>query len=596
MIHFNRLSRLLCFFLFLEVALSAHAEDPVFHYQVQLQVSIPMRDGAHLNATVYRPVGTKEPLPVIFQLTPYPDARTNGSYYAAHGYVFAAVHVRGRGDSEGVFDPFAHDAQDGYDITEWFAKQSWCNGKVGMDGGSYVGADQFLVAAAHPPHLVTIVPVASARAGADYPSIHRIVWSYMTEWLALTSGHVAYNQVAGDQKLWTSSWRRWYLDKAPFSDLDSYSGSKSALFQELLKHPDLDDFWKLRGGTAEQVAAIHIPIMEITGINDGDENGALSFHNDHETDAGNSAQTYLLIGPWTHGGTRDPKEDVDMHFGSAGLVDIRRLELAWYDHAMKGKPRPAFLKDHVVYYVWGSKDSGCWRSARSLKEVSPKSLTLYLDATGGAKSIYQSGSLSQMQKGTQGGQWISDPNDLSGADPSEPDEFSGVEQPGFGLHGNGLVFHASPFTSETDISGRMDLRLWLSIDVPDTDLFASLSLVFPNGEVRGLTNALLRGRYRYSEERPEGIHENQPEEYRIPPYFPFISVRAPKGSQLRLVIEGLNNSALEKNWNSMKPVAEQTGADAHVAHIQLLQTPEHPSTLTLPLSDVNAECKASAEW
>jgi hypothetical protein len=76
------------------------------------------------------------------------------------------------------------------------------------------------------------------------------------------------------------------------------------------------------------------------------------------------------------------------------------------------------------------------------------------------------------------------------------------------------------------------------------------------------------------------------------PYFPFIAMRAPKGSRLRLVLISLNNSAYEKNWNSMKPVAEQSSADVRVAHIRLLQTSDHRSTLTLPLADVHDACRA----
>jgi hypothetical protein len=58
----------------------------------------------------------------------------------------------------------------------------------------------------------------------------------------------------------------------------------------------------------------------------------------------------------------------------------------------------------------------------------------------------------------------------------------------------------------------------------------------------------------------------------------------------------MNTPQSEKNYNSMKPVADQTGADARVAHITLLQTKDHPSTLTLPLGDTAATCKASADW
>jgi uncharacterized protein len=141
----------------------------------------------------------------------------------------------------------------------------------------------------------------------------------------------------------------------------------------------------------------------------------------------------------------------------------------------------------------------------------------------------------------------------------------------------------------------VDLRLWLSIDAPDTDLDYDLYLVTPDGKSRPLTYSILRARYRHSLEHAEPIQQNQAEEYRFKPEHWF-AMRAQKGSQLRLIVRSLNDPSYEKNWNSMKPVAEQSGADAHIAHIQLLQTWDHPSTLTLPLGDPAAACRASEDW
>ena len=78
---------------------------------------IPMRDGIHLNATIYRPHGQKDPLPAIFELTPYvsPFWDEPQFYFAQHDYVYAVVESRGRGNSEGKFSPFFQEAQDGYD-------------------------------------------------------------------------------------------------------------------------------------------------------------------------------------------------------------------------------------------------------------------------------------------------------------------------------------------------------------------------------------------------------------------------------------------------------------------------------------------------
>ena len=80
---------------------------------------------------------SEAPLPVIFTLTPYiaDSYHERAFYFARHGYVFALVDARGRGSSEGKFDPFRQEARDGYDIVEWPAAQSWSNGKVTMRGG-----------------------------------------------------------------------------------------------------------------------------------------------------------------------------------------------------------------------------------------------------------------------------------------------------------------------------------------------------------------------------------------------------------------------------------------------------------------------------
>src|SRR5579863_8950297 len=68
---------------------------------------IPMRDGVRLNGTVFKPSGQKEGLPVIFTLTPYisDSYQERASYFAKHGYVFVLIDARGRGSSEGEFDP-----------------------------------------------------------------------------------------------------------------------------------------------------------------------------------------------------------------------------------------------------------------------------------------------------------------------------------------------------------------------------------------------------------------------------------------------------------------------------------------------------------
>ena len=94
--------------------------------------------------------------------------------FALHGYVYAIVKSRGRGNSEGKFDFLFQEPQDGYDVVEWLAKQPWSNGKVAIWGGSYFGPGQWMTLRERPPHLVTIAPAAAAHVGVDFPALGNI--------------------------------------------------------------------------------------------------------------------------------------------------------------------------------------------------------------------------------------------------------------------------------------------------------------------------------------------------------------------------------------------------------------------------------------
>ena len=142
-------------------------------------VKIPMRDGVKLNATVYRPK-PKRSAARNFRVDPIHQRHLHNRayYFAQHGYVFAIVDVRGRGNSEGNFDPMMQEPQDGHDVVEWLAQQPWSNGKVAMWGGSYAGYDQWMTLREFPPHLATVVPVAAAHAGVDFPMFKNIWGPY----------------------------------------------------------------------------------------------------------------------------------------------------------------------------------------------------------------------------------------------------------------------------------------------------------------------------------------------------------------------------------------------------------------------------------
>src|ERR1700678_1394142 len=184
----------------------------------RLGVKVLMRDGVNLDATVYRVDAPSQATPCVFVLLPYISQvyYNVATYFASRGLTFVAVDSRGRGNSEGVFRPFIQEAKDGYDVVEWLAGQPYCNGKVGMWGGSYAGYDQWATAKEFPPHLATIVPVASPYAGVDFPMQENISDTYLMQWLTFTSGHASQDKIFGDRFFWASKNRQWLAAGAPF--------------------------------------------------------------------------------------------------------------------------------------------------------------------------------------------------------------------------------------------------------------------------------------------------------------------------------------------------------------------------------------------
>src|SRR5467141_1814231 len=381
---------------------------PATDYDIRWGVKIPMRDKVELNATLYLPKtpdGSAPKTPVVFTLTPYisDTYHVRGAYFASHGYVFALVDVRGRGNSAGEFEPFAQEPRDGHDVVEWLAQQPFCDGgKVAMWGGSYAGFDQWATAKEFPPHLATIVPAAAAHPSLDYPSVNNIGMTYDVQWFTLTSGRATQDNLFADQKFWSTKFLDAYKKHIPFKSFDSFLGNPSANFQRVVKHPTADAYYDAMLPTREQFQKITLPILTITGQYDGDELGALTFYRDHLANA--SAETrakhFLIVGPWDHAGTRTPTDEVGgVKFGPGALVDLNDLHRQWYDWTMKNAPKPQFLKNQVAYYLLAPGNSGAngeWKYADNFETLVANPKIFYLDSENGdANGVFRSGSLTE---------------------------------------------------------------------------------------------------------------------------------------------------------------------------------------------------------
>ncbi len=558
-----------------------------------------MRDNVELNATLYLPKtpdGSSPKSPVIFTLTPYisDTYHARAAYFASHGYAFALVDVRGRGNSGGEFEPFANEPRDGHDVVEWLAKQPFCDGKVAMWGGSYAGFDQWATVKEFPPHLATIVPVASAHPPLDYPSYNNVGETYDMQWFTATSGHVAQQNLFGDSKFWRTKFLDAYKKHIAFKTLDSFVGNPSANFQRILKHPMADAYYDAMVPTREQFQKITLPILTITGQYDGDELGALTFYRDHIANASPEARAkhFLIIGPWDHAGTRTPTDEVaGVKFGPGAIVDLNDLHRQWYDWTMKAGSKPAFLKSQVAYYLLAPGNSGAngdWKYADDFAALTANPKTFYFASKDGdANGVFRSGALTETRPTDGVDKFMYDPMDthrgefVEGVEPKE--KTAAIDQTfALSIREDGLVYHTDPLPNETPLIGCPAVTLWLSIDTPDVDLECDLYEIQPDGTSIALLSDTRRLRYRESLREGKLVKPGEIVSCDFNPGL-FVARRLMKGSRLRLVVTAVNSISWQKNYCSGGVVAEETAKDAHTCHVQIYHDAAHASAIQLPL-------------
>lgn len=556
---------------------------------IRWSVRIPLRDGIGLNATVYRPKGQQAPAPCIFTLTPYigDSYHDRAMYFAARGLPFLLVDVRGRGNSEGTFTPFSQEINDGYDVVEWLAKQPYCNGKVSMWGGSYAGYDQWATAKNRPPHLATIVPAAAAYPGVDFPARNNISYQYQLQWLTYTAGRALQSKLFADDQFWPALWRERFVTGQPFSNLEHALGGEQPALREWLRHPAVDEYLDQMAPTTEQFKAFDIPILTITGSYDDDQPGALEYYRNHMrvASAAQRDKHFLIIGPWDHAATRTPGTPIGgIEFGAASLLDLPKLHLDWYHWTMAGGPKPDFLKDMVAYYVMGAED---WRYAPSLEKVTAEMKPLLLNSAANPTHLLNAGMLQSQDSKQALGQpdhFVYDPRDVSTAELEsrvDPNDLTDQRML-FAQEGAELVYHSEPFAKDTEVSGFFRLSAWIALDQPDTDVQAQIYEITANGRSILLSTDRIRARYREGLRAAALITTRKPLLYEFK-RFTFVSRQLAAGSRLRLVIGPINSIYTQKNYNSGKPVSDESMADARPVTVTLLHDKAHPSTLYVPL-------------
>jgi len=534
-----------------------------------------MDDGVTLNATIVTPHPLDSPRPVILTLTPYGADRYYpiATQYAREGYVAAIVEVRGRGDSGGEFVPYEHDLDDGMAVIAWLARQPFSNGAVAMRGGSYTGFLQWGLAARGAPALKTIIPGAPPYFGVDSPTYRGIQIPYRLRWYALVAGRQRNGNFNGDRDYWQGLYQELARGEVALADLARQAGLPGTYWRKSFTRSYIQRLARLLP-TEEQLAALTIPVLSITGFHDGAQLGTLTHFRRAAAHAPPDNRLFQVIGPWDHYGVSNPQDAVGgIAFPDAASTPTE-WHLAWFDWVLRDGPMPDFLKDRVTYFSQGDNR---WRGRQTLDTGAGQWVLHPSSAARSAADAASAGSLladSQLDIETE-------PEDCWRYDPREPPiswgpyfgRLAGGEQhllddplPA-SLGGRGLVYDSAALDESLPVAGNPALEVRLKLDVPDTDLAAVLYLLRPDGRMELLAWDMLRARYRRGVQQPAVLLEpGRYADYRF--QLTWFASELPAGSRLRLLLTSPGISYFfHRNRNSGRPVAEETVADSRVATI-----------------------------
>ena len=392
--------------LILPIALVAFASSAFAAVDVTVEhsVKVTMRDGVVLRADVYRPKQEGR-YPVLLQRTPYNKAggADFGRRAAEAGYAAIIQDVRGRYTSEGEWYPFKWESQDGFDTVEWAGSLPYSNGKVGMWGGSYVGATQMLAAIAHPPHLAGICPVVTA---SNYHSNWTYQGGAFEQWFneSWTSGlaqDTLNRKILAETNAMEGAWQlplRAYPLFNRAVKVDS-AESLAPYFLDWLAHPSYDEYWK-KWSIEDHWPEIQVPALHTAAWYDIFQGGSLKNYMGLREHAANEAarrgqRLLVIIGGHAGGG----RKIGDVDFGEAADYSEAKVTLEWYDFLFKGVQN-GFAKKPVRIFVMGANE---WREEDEWPLKRAKAVKYFLHSTKGANSLRGDGSLSGGAPAAEGG-------------------------------------------------------------------------------------------------------------------------------------------------------------------------------------------------
>lgn len=603
-------------------------------------VRVPMRDGVALATDVWIPSRGGRPLdgpfPVVLERTPYgrklpsrsersraaPDRAESraevAARFTARGFVVVYQDCRGRYDSEGEYEKYVDDAEDGFDCCAWIVEQPWCDGRIGTKGLSYAAHTQAALASLGAPGLASMFLDSGGFANAYQGGIRQggafelkqATWAHRNALVApevLADPEAKAALEAVDLHAWFAR-MPWAPGDSPVAAAPDY---EAYLFEQW-RAGTFDDYWKVPGLWAEGYHDVwpDVPMVHMSSWYDPYPRTAVD--NYRGLRAAGKRDVRLILGPWTHG-DRSLTWAGEVDFGADAVIDGQgapdfwELRLRWFEHTLHGLTNDVASGPRVRYFVMGGgpgdrdaqgrlRHGGRWRTAADWPVPGTETRRLHLRAEG---ALTESAPDAAAELA-----WTHDPRDpvptIGGAitsgrpimeggayDQVEGPEFFGSSVMGRPLSDRPdvLAFRSPPLESAVEVTGPIEVELWVASDAPDTDLTIKLvdeyppSEALPDGFAMILTDGILRLRYRDSFERPSLLEPGRV--YRVQvTAFPTSNLFA-AGHRIRLDIASSNFPKYDLNFGTGEP--EGSATEVRTARNTLHLSPERPSALLLPV-------------
>jgi putative CocE/NonD family hydrolase len=609
------------------LALSAGAAPlTAQEYEVVLErgVMVSMRDSVRLATDLYFPARDGRPVsgrfPAILVRTPYGKAteaaRLGDSVFARQGYVVVYQDVRGRFDSEGIWHMMTDDGRDGQDVCNWIGRQPWSDGRVGMMGISYVGGTQHAVAMEGCPFLKTVVPIdavsnpghQSMRNGGAF-ELRFFNWPFYGAAIGSRQSRDPALKPALDSMYAN---RRLYVQQLPLrrgTTPLSLAPEYEDWLVQAMRTPGGDPFWHFTDLVDFPERYQDIPVYLVGGWYDSW--GGNTSTNYKILSQRLQSPVYLILGPWVHA-MQSQSAHGQVNFGpDAAIADTRAWHLTWFDRFLKGEAgsfgSAAPFRTRVRIFVMGTGDGhrdergrifhgGTWRDENEWPLARAKPWNLYLAPGGGLgptriKAAHSSTSYDYDPKNpvaTIGGN-ISFGQGLmlqGGWDQrGNKDVWNWPEPLPLSSRSDVLVFQTEPLERDIEVTGEIEVKLWISSNAKDTDFTAKLidvypaSADFPGGFALNLEDGIIRARFRKSIKVETMLQPGLVEPVTIRLY-PTSNVFK-KGHRIRLDISSSNFPRFDPNPNTGEPLGDHRST--RVATNTVWHDASRPSHVVLPV-------------